>query len=89
MRVTKALGTRQRSGSCDFLTRSDMLVPLAPDYTISDFQSGTKFVFSLHEKHEKRETRMKFRTRTRISLVEFALAEGDTKNASVFCFVGP
>jgi len=49
MRVTKALGTRQRSGSKDFLTRSDTLAPLAPDYTISDFQSGTKFIFSLHE----------------------------------------
>ena len=31
-------------------------------YTICDFQCGTKFVLSLHD------TRMKFRTRTRISL---------------------
>ena len=45
----KGPGTRQLSGSSDFLTRSDTLAPLAPDYTISDFQSGTKFVFSLHE----------------------------------------
>ena len=31
-----------------------------PNYTICHFQSGTKFVFSLHD------TRMKFRTRKRI-----------------------
>ena len=48
MRVTKALGTRQRSGWSDFLTRSDMLAPLAPVYKISDFQSGMKFVFSVY-----------------------------------------
>ena len=49
MRVTKDLGTRQRSGSSGFRTRSDTLAPLAPDYKSSDFQPGMKFVFSLHE----------------------------------------
>ena len=83
MRVTKALGTRQLPGLSDFLTRSDTLAPLFPDYRISDFQSGRKFVISLHEQHD---TRMKFRNRTRISLVELVLAERDSKNASVFFF---
>ena len=86
MRVTKALGTRQLPGLSDFLTRSDTLAPLFPDYRISDFQSGRKFVISLHEQHD---TRMKFRNRTRISLVELVLAERDSKNASVFFSVGP
>ena len=45
-----------------FRARSDTNAPLALDYTICDFQSGTKFVFSLHY------TRIKFRRRTRISL---------------------
>ena len=63
---------------CGFHARSDVHVPQTPDYMICDFQSRAKVIFSLQN------TRMKFRTRTRISLVEFALAEGDTKNGSVF-----
>ena len=52
-----------------FRARSDTNAPLALDYTICDFQSGTKFVFSLHD------TRIKFRRRTRIS---FAMETGMT-----------
>ena len=43
------------------LARSDTHGQLTPDYTICDFQSGTNFVFSLHN------TRMKSRTGARIS----------------------
>ena len=42
-------------------SRSDTYAPLAPDNTICSFQSRTKFIFSLHD------TRIKFRTRRRIS----------------------
>ena len=42
------------------LARSDTHGQLAPDYTICDFQSGTNFVFSLHN------TRIKSSTRARI-----------------------
>ena len=45
------------------------------DYTICDFQSGTKFVFSLHD------TRMKFPTRGRIS---FAMKTGMTCTITKF-----
>ena len=45
------------------------------DYTICDFQSGTKFVFSLHD------TRMKFPTRRRIS---FAMKTGMTCTITKF-----
>ena len=44
-----------------FHARSDMHVQLAPDYMICDFQTGTKFVSAYID------TRMKFRTRSRIS----------------------
>ena len=44
-----------------FYARSDMHVPQTPDYMICDFQSRAKVIFSLHN------TRVKFRTRTRIS----------------------
>ena len=49
------------SRSRGFLARSDNCAPLTPDYTICDFQSGAKLVFSLHD------SRVKFCTRTRIS----------------------
>ena len=39
-----------------FHTRSETHAPLAPDYTVCDFQSGSKFVYSLHD------TRMTFHT---------------------------
>ena len=39
----------RRSRLRGFRARSDTQVPLALDYTICDFQSGTKFVFSLHD----------------------------------------
>ena len=42
------------------LARSDTHGQLAPDYTICDLQSGTNFVFSLHN------TRIKSSTRARI-----------------------
>ena len=42
-------------------TPSDAYLLLAPDYMISDFHCGTKFVFSPHD------TRMKLHTRARIS----------------------
>ena len=39
----------RRSRLRGFRARSDTQAPLARDYTICDFQSGTKFVFSLHD----------------------------------------
>ena len=51
----------RNSCSHGFHARSDMHVQLAPDYMICDFQTGTKFVSAYID------TRMKFRTRSRIS----------------------
>ena len=56
-----------------------MYVPFSSVYTICDFQSETKFVFSLHD------TRMKFRTRTRI--ISFGMKTGITCMGTKINFV--
>ena len=59
----KLLSIQCKGFSLEWCTRQDEIwTPwLTPDYTICDCQFETKFFFSLHD------TRMKFRTRTRIS----------------------
>ena len=56
-----------------FRARADAHAPLAPDYTICDFQSGTKSVSSLHN------NRMKFHART---IISFGLKTGMTSTGT-------